>query len=83
VEPGRTGAGMITLYYVGRGARWRVHREPDAREDSMKWSRMLVTLAVVVVLAPACSSPTDPRLPSPEDTSKNPPPNKPGLTVPG
>ena len=50
----------------------------------MKWTR--VVLAVVVMGAAACSSPTAPRLPNPNGDDREPDPDKPGLVatvVPG
>ena len=50
----------------------------------MKWTR--VVLAVVVMGAAACSSPTVPRLPNPNGDDRDPPPDKPGVVaaaVPG
>jgi hypothetical protein len=63
---------------------WRADiNHAELEWDPMKWYRVLLLLAATTVVAPACTSPTGPRLPTPDETSKKPPPEKPGLTVPG
>ena len=46
----------------------------------MKWTRVMLALALLG--AAACSSPTGPRLPNPDGDNRKPPPDKPGVVAP-